>query len=146
MAPKSRPSIGGKKPRRVSGPGRTGPSTPSHAASARRVSGGKTTQKTYPGSTPRSRNRGIQPGDPLPRGGRRGQQTPQKRRYKPGTQALREIRKYQRSTDLLLLKMPFARLVCLSSPPRLFRSWLDPSPKANFYAGQRGSDEHDARR
>ena len=32
-------------------------------------------------------------------------------RYKPGTIALREIRRYQQSTDLLLLKLPFARLV-----------------------------------
>ena len=32
-------------------------------------------------------------------------------RYRPGTVALREIRKYQRSTDLLIRKMPFARLV-----------------------------------
>lgn len=37
----------------------------------------------------------------------------QSRRYKPGTVALREIRKYQRSTDLLILKLPFARLVSL---------------------------------
>ncbi|KAF2123704.1 histone H3-like centromeric protein cse-4 [Dothidotthia symphoricarpi CBS 119687] len=34
-----------------------------------------------------------------------------KRRYKPGTVALREIRKYQKSTDLLLTKIPFQRLV-----------------------------------
>lgn len=40
----------------------------------------------------------------------------QSRRYKPGTVALREIRKYQRSTDLLILKLPFARLVCVSLP------------------------------
>lgn len=33
------------------------------------------------------------------------------RRYRPGTLALREIRRYQRSTDLLLLKLPFSRLV-----------------------------------
>ncbi|KAK4690105.1 hypothetical protein P7C71_g6620, partial [Lecanoromycetidae sp. Uapishka_2] len=33
------------------------------------------------------------------------------RRYRPGTVALREIRRYQRSTDLLLLKLPFSRLV-----------------------------------
>ncbi|KAH9251413.1 histone H3-like centromeric protein hH3v [Batrachochytrium salamandrivorans] len=33
------------------------------------------------------------------------------RRYRPGTVALREIRKYQKSTDLLLRKLPFARLV-----------------------------------
>lgn len=36
-------------------------------------------------------------------------------RYRPGTVALREIRKYQRSTDLLIRKMPFARLVRLSA-------------------------------
>ncbi|KAG0291030.1 centromeric DNA-binding histone H3-like protein cse4 [Linnemannia gamsii] len=33
------------------------------------------------------------------------------RRYKPGSNALREIRRYQKSTDLLLLKAPFARVV-----------------------------------
>jgi len=32
-------------------------------------------------------------------------------RYRPGTVALREIRKYQKSTDLLIRKMPFQRLV-----------------------------------
>ncbi|GAQ80377.1 Putative histones H3 and H4 [Klebsormidium nitens] len=32
-------------------------------------------------------------------------------RFRPGTQALREIRKYQKSTDLLIRKLPFARLV-----------------------------------
>jgi histone H3 len=31
--------------------------------------------------------------------------------YRPGTVALREIRRYQRSTDLLLKKLPFQRLV-----------------------------------
>ncbi|EEH22188.2 histone H3-like centromeric protein CSE4 [Paracoccidioides brasiliensis Pb03] len=43
----------------------------------------------------------IQPGDPLPR----------RHRYRPGTVALKEIRRYQKSWDLLLLKLPFARLV-----------------------------------
>jgi histone H3 len=32
-------------------------------------------------------------------------------RYRPGTVALREIRRYQKSTDLLIRKMPFQRLV-----------------------------------
>ena len=32
-------------------------------------------------------------------------------RFRPGTVAIREIRKYQRSTDLLLRKLPFQRLV-----------------------------------
>jgi len=33
------------------------------------------------------------------------------RRYKPGVQALREIRRYQQSTELLIRKLPFMRLV-----------------------------------
>ena len=38
-------------------------------------------------------------------------------RYRPGVRALKEIRQYQKSTDLLLRKMPFARLVrALRSP------------------------------
>jgi histone H3 len=32
-------------------------------------------------------------------------------RYRPGTVALREIRRYQKSSDLLLRKLPFQRLV-----------------------------------
>ncbi|KAK1962518.1 histone H3-like centromeric protein cse-4 [Colletotrichum sublineola] len=42
-------------------------------------------------------------GDPIPNRGRR--------RYKPGTVALREIRKYQSGTQLLLRQLPFSRLV-----------------------------------
>merc|ERR1711990_1008309 len=33
------------------------------------------------------------------------------RRRRPGMVALKEIRKYQKSTDLLIRKLPFARLV-----------------------------------
>lgn len=33
------------------------------------------------------------------------------RRYRPGTQALREIRRYQKSADLLMPRAPFLRLV-----------------------------------
>ncbi|GMM34896.1 centromeric DNA-binding histone H3-like protein [Saccharomycopsis crataegensis] len=44
------------------------------------------------------------PADPV-------QGSQKKRRYRPGTLALREIRKYQKSTDLLLRKLPFSRLV-----------------------------------
>eukprot|EP00747_Dinoflagellata_sp_TGD_P211350 gnl/TRDRNA2_/TRDRNA2_84584_c0_seq2.p2 gnl/TRDRNA2_/TRDRNA2_84584_c0~~gnl/TRDRNA2_/TRDRNA2_84584_c0_seq2.p2 ORF type:complete len:138 (-),score=33.56 gnl/TRDRNA2_/TRDRNA2_84584_c0_seq2:56-469(-) len=32
-------------------------------------------------------------------------------RYRPGTVALREIRKYQKSTELLIRKLPFQRLI-----------------------------------
>ncbi|XP_065821714.1 histone H3-like centromeric protein A [Labrus bergylta] len=37
--------------------------------------------------------------------------SPKKRRFRPGTKALMEIRRYQKSTDLLLRKAPFSRLV-----------------------------------
>lgn len=40
-----------------------------------------------------------------------GSGTPKKRRFRPGTVALREIRRYQKSTDLLLQKAPFQRVV-----------------------------------
>jgi histone H3 len=33
-------------------------------------------------------------------------------RFRPGTIALREIRRLQKSTDLLIRKRPFQRLVC----------------------------------
>ena len=33
------------------------------------------------------------------------------RRYRPGTVALREIRKYQKSSELLIRKIPFQRIV-----------------------------------
>jgi histone H3-like centromeric protein A len=51
------------------------------------------------------RGSGLQrnrPGDPIARN---------KKRYRPGTLALREIRKYQKSTDLLMARLPFARVV-----------------------------------
>ncbi|KDO23553.1 hypothetical protein SPRG_10745, partial [Saprolegnia parasitica CBS 223.65] len=32
-------------------------------------------------------------------------------RYRPGTVALRDIRRYQKSTELLIRKIPFQRLV-----------------------------------
>lgn len=37
-----------------------------------------------------------------------------KKRYRPGVKALQEIRKYQNSTELLIRKLPFARLVNVS--------------------------------
>jgi len=39
--------------------------------------------------------------------------TPARRRhrYRPGTLALKEIRRYQKSTDLLVARMPFVRVV-----------------------------------
>lgn len=40
-----------------------------------------------------------------------------KRRYRPGTLALKEIRRFQKTTDLLIRKMPFARLVRRCTAP-----------------------------
>ena len=40
-----------------------------------------------------------------------GMQVKKPHRFRPGTRALMEIRKYQRSTDLLIRKLPFQRLV-----------------------------------
>lgn len=37
------------------------------------------------------------------------------RRFRPGTVALREIRRYQNSTELLIRKLPFQRLVRFQS-------------------------------
>ncbi|KAK8153252.1 histone-fold-containing protein [Phyllosticta citribraziliensis] len=57
-------------------------------------------------AAPRTRTRpssGPQPVDPTPR--------PKTNRYKPGTVALREIRRYQKSTELCVPRLPFARLV-----------------------------------
>ena len=37
--------------------------------------------------------------------------TPGKRKYRPGTRALMEIRRYQKSTNLLIPKLPFSRVI-----------------------------------
>lgn len=84
---------------------RGGPNTPRQSKAPRgglspraRPTGGK----RPPGSGKSTGGR-PQPGDPIP--------YRRPHRYKPGTVALREIRRYQHSTDLLLLRLPFARLV-----------------------------------
>ncbi|EPE34077.1 Histone-fold containing protein [Glarea lozoyensis ATCC 20868] len=69
------------------------------SGSGRRTSGKGIAKKSNAGR----RSSGIEPGDPAP--GRK------KRRYRPGTLALKEIRRYQNSTDLLMRKLPFSRLV-----------------------------------
>ncbi|XP_063746282.1 histone H3-like centromeric protein A isoform X2 [Eleginops maclovinus] len=68
------------------------------------------------GATPRRRSQqpapGSTPGSPRTSGPlERPQKALKKRRFRPGTRALMEIRKYQKSTDLLLRKAPFSRLV-----------------------------------
>ena len=66
---------------------------------ARRSTGGKAPRGRY-----RTKN-GMKMGLP-PRGTVR-----KPHRFRPGTVALRQIRKYQKSTELLIRKLPFQRLV-----------------------------------
>lgn len=47
----------------------------------------------------------------FPPGALRPQKMRKPHRYRPGTVALRQIRRYQKSVDLLIRKLPFQRLV-----------------------------------
>jgi histone H3-like centromeric protein A len=51
------------------------------------------------------------PGDPRRQSDGSRSEVTAKRRYRPGTVALREIRQYQKSTEMLIAKLPFSRLV-----------------------------------
>ena len=63
------------------------------------------------GKGPRASSKSIKSQQQARRQGGGSAENPPKRRYRPGTVALREIRKYQKSTDLLILKAPFQRVV-----------------------------------
>ena len=73
---------------------------------------GKVPRKPTPAKAPTRSTKGAT-------GGTKGKKLPasqqgQKKkphRYRPGTMALREIRRYQKSTELLIRKLPFQRLV-----------------------------------
>jgi histone H3 len=67
----------------------------------------QTARKSTGGKAPRKQLSVKEPRKTLPPGA--GIKKPH--RYRPGTVALREIRKYQKSTDLLIRKAPFMRLV-----------------------------------
>jgi histone H3 len=66
----------------------------------------QTSRKSTGGKSPRKQlaTKASRKSAPTTAGG------PKPRRYKPGTVALREIRKYQKSTDLFLQRTKFARL------------------------------------
>lgn len=67
---------------------------------ARKTTGGKAPRKSLSAkATPRKTTLAISGGVKKPH------------RYRPGTVALREIRRYQKSTELLIRKLPFQRLV-----------------------------------
>ena len=71
----------------------------------------QTARKSTGGKAPR-KNLRTKAAMKAARAARGGVKKPRKpHRYRPGTVALREIRKYQKSTDLLIRKLPFQRLV-----------------------------------
>ncbi|KAI0732948.1 histone-fold-containing protein [Fomitopsis betulina] len=77
-----------------------------------------TARKSTGGNPPRvRRDSGAGPSRSRPSGGGVGGgnagpgQVARKKRFRPGTVALREIRKYQKSTELLIRKLPFSRVV-----------------------------------
>ncbi|RZC50073.1 hypothetical protein C5167_018495 [Papaver somniferum] len=60
-------------------------------------------------------------------------------RFRPGTVALREIRKYQKSTELLIRKLPFQRLA-------IRRGWVHPDVSLEYpEEGMRGLQHYNMR-
>ncbi|KAJ9093396.1 hypothetical protein QFC21_006426 [Naganishia friedmannii] len=78
---------------------------------ARKSTGGKVPTKQF---APANNDTGNKTGGASSRrrtAGAAAEAGKKQHRYRPGTVALREIRKYQKSTDLLLAKLPFSRVV-----------------------------------
>ena len=76
----------------------------------------QTTRKDQGGKAPRrifnTKNPGSIKAQRAAKKGKTGYTEPKKkRRFRPGTVALREIRRYQKNTELLIRKLPFRRLV-----------------------------------
>merc|ERR1711908_111819 len=70
----------------------------------------QTARKSISGKTPRKQLASKAIRKSVPQTG--GVKKPHRYRFtRPGTVALREIRKYQKSTELLIRKLPFQRLV-----------------------------------
>ncbi len=86
-----RPSVGGKAPRSQlpMTARKSFPNTPKQQQRGANVK--RTPKRTTPIKTPTT--------------------TPKTRRYRPGTVALREIRHFQKNSELLIPRLPFARLV-----------------------------------
>ncbi|KAJ1916367.1 centromeric DNA-binding histone H3-like protein cse4 [Mycoemilia scoparia] len=96
---------------------KTIPKRPKTAGRTSNVGGGRSNSSRF--ETPTKSQKGRHPPSRAPLTHRTtstraspASKTPKKpRRYRPGTVALREIRFFQKSTNLLLSKLPFARLV-----------------------------------
>ena len=74
---------------------------------ARKDQGGKTPRKIFS-----TKNPGLIKAQKAARKGKTGYtEQKKKQRLRPGMVALREIRRYQKSTELLIRKLPFQRLI-----------------------------------
>lgn len=73
---------------------------------ARQNSGGKAPRKSF-----HTKNPGSIKAQLASLNKNQSEQPKRKHRYRPGTVALREIRRYQKSTEMLIRKLPFQRLV-----------------------------------
>ena len=75
----------------------------------------QTARKDQGGKTPRkilsTKNPGSIKAQKAARKGKTGYSKPKKQRFRPGTVALQEIRRYQKSMELLIRKLPFQGLV-----------------------------------
>lgn len=94
-ARKSRREYGGKAPRHYAAGPVQGKQLPAHT--------GK--------QLPTAGRRGKRQAAPPKPGGAKGGGAKKPRKWKPGTVSLREIRQYQKTTNLLFRKAPFCRLV-----------------------------------
>ena len=72
---------------------------------ARRDQGGKAPRRIF------TKNPSLIKAQRAAKKGKTGYSEPKKWKFRPETVALWEIRKYQKSTDLLIRKLPFQRLV-----------------------------------
>ena len=84
------------------------PKLPGSGKAPRKLPQAKTTSKKTKGVAKATKTKGKKL--PVVQQGQKGQQK-KPHRYHPGTVALREIRRYQKSTELLIRKLPFQRLV-----------------------------------
>ncbi|XP_015263082.1 PREDICTED: histone H3-like centromeric protein A [Gekko japonicus] len=80
---------------------RAGPSPRRGSTTSPRRRGPTSPRRGQPRTSPRQRPRAA-PAEGRP---------VRRRRYRPGQRAMLEIRKYQKSTNLLIQKLPFARVV-----------------------------------
>lgn len=70
----------------------------------------QTARKSMGGKAPR-RALAVKAGQKVVKSGNAMSGVKRPHRYRPGTVALREIRRFQKSTELLMRKLPFQRLV-----------------------------------